>query len=91
MPQHDPAPRSIRQRFVRIMRFGALLSIAIAAIAVVLVAKGDDTVHVHMLVATAIGVGFTMLMGIGLMTLMFLSSSMGHDEAAADHQIKDPE
>lgn len=91
MPKQDPVPGSIRQRFLRIMRLGSLLSIAIAAIAVVLVAKGDDTVHIHMLVATAIGVGFTMLMGIGLMTLMFLSNSMGHDEAAADHHIKDPE
>lgn len=91
MPQHDPVPGSIRQRFVRIMRLGALLSIAIAAIAVVLVAKGDSTVHVHMLIATALGVGFTMLMGIGLMTLMFLSNSMGHDDAAADHHSKEAE
>lgn len=91
MPKHDPAPGSIRQRFVRIMRLGALFSIAIAAIAVVAVARGDDTVHIHKLIATALGVGFTMLMGIGLMTLMFLSSSMGHDEAAADHNPKEPE
>jgi hypothetical protein len=60
----------------------ALLSIIIAAIAVALVARGDSTVHVHMLIATALGVGLTVLVGTGLMTLVFLSSASGHDEQA---------
>lgn len=92
MPHHDPVPGSIRQRFLRILRLGALFSIAIAAIAVILVAKGGDQIRIHMLIATALGVGFTVLMGIGLMALMFLSNSSGHDERAADHQqFKDHE
>jgi uncharacterized membrane protein YjjP (DUF1212 family) len=64
------------------MRWLALLSIVIAAIAVLLVARGDDTVHVHMLVATALGVGLSVLLGTGLMTLSFLSARSGHDEQA---------
>jgi len=64
------------------MRWLALFSIVIAAIAVLLVARGDDTVHVHMLIATALGVGLTVLLGTGLMALSFLSASSGHDEQA---------
>ena len=73
------------KRFWRIFRLLALLSIVIAAIAVVLVARGDPATHVHMLVATALGVGLTVLLGTGLMTLVFLSSASGHDEKAAPH------
>ena len=85
MPHPDPLPsprRSMIRRFWRIMRMMALLSILIAAIAVFLVARGDDSVHVHMLIATALGVGLTVLLGTGLMTLTFLSSKSGHDEQA---------
>ena len=51
MPDPDPIPsprHSTMRRFWRIFRLLALLSIIIAAIAVVLVARGDPTVHVHM-------------------------------------------
>ena len=68
------------RRFWRIFRLLAALSIVIAALAVVLVARGDPTLHVHMLIATALGIGLTMMLGTGLMTLAFLSSSSGHDE-----------
>ena len=85
MPQPDPLPSprySTIRRFWRIFRLLALLSIIIAAIAVVLVARGDSSVHAHMLIATALGVGMTVLLGTGLMTLVFLSSSSGHDAQA---------
>jgi hypothetical protein len=36
-----------------------------------------------MLIATGLGTGVTMLLGTSLMTLLFLSSSSGHDEAAS--------
>jgi len=85
VPNPDPIPdqrHAMMRRFWRIFRLLALLSIAIAAIAVVLVARGDPTVHVHMMIATALGVGLTVLLGTGLMTLVFLSSSSGHDDQA---------
>ena len=79
----DPAPaRSIRQRFVRIMRVAAAFSIVIAGLAVALVARGQSEVHVHMLIATALGIGLTVLLGTALMTLIFLSNSSGHDAKA---------
>jgi RsiW-degrading membrane proteinase PrsW (M82 family) len=86
MPNPDPLPsprHSTIRRFWRLFRLLALLSIVIAGIAVVLVARGDPAPHVHMLIATALGIGLTVLLGTGLMTLVFLSSSSGHDENAA--------
>ncbi len=87
-PRPDPVPSprySLMQRFWRIFRLLALLSIVIAAIAVILVARGDPTVHIHMLIATALGIGLTVLLGTALMTLTFLSSSSGHDDQATTH------
>src|SRR4051794_7427747 len=86
VPQPDPLPsprHSMLRRFWRIFRLLALLSIIIAAIAVVMVARGDPATHVHMLIATALGVSLTVLLGTGLMTLIFLSSSSGHDDEAS--------
>ena len=85
MPRPDPltTPRhSTIRGFWRVLRLLAVLAITIAALAVVLVARGDPVVHAHMLVATALGVGITVLLGTGLMTLVFLSSSSGHDDGA---------
>jgi uncharacterized membrane protein len=91
MPSIDPTPplEPLKRQFVKIMRWGALFSLAIAAIAVVLVAQGDETIHIHMLIATGLGVGLSMLLGIALMTLVFLSNRMGQDADAAHHIQKD--
>ena len=89
MPRPDPVP-SLRARqvrhFKRVVKLLALLSLVIAVIAVLLVASGDEGVHVHMMIATALGVGLTVFLGTALMSLVFLSSSSGHDEAAAKPQ-----
>ena len=88
MPRPDPIPsarHSMRQQFWRIFRVLALLSFAVAAIAVLLVTQGSGEVHASLIIATFVGVGFTMLLGSALMALMFLSSRSGHDEAAAPH------
>ena len=84
-PRPDPLPSprgSMKRRFWRIFRLLVLLSIVIAAIAVLLVARGDPTLDINILVATALGTGMTMLLGTSLMTLVFLSADSGHDEAA---------
>ena len=85
MPRHSPSPGprlSVLQRFRRIMKWMALFSIAIAAIAVLLVARGDEGVHIHMLIAIALGTGLSVLLAGALMSLAFLSSSSGHDDEA---------
>ena len=70
------------QRFWRIFRLLALLSVIIAAIGVVLVTRGESQVRASVIIATALGIGLTVLLGTALMTLVFLSSSSGHDDEA---------
>lgn len=85
MPVRDPLPSprpSLKRRFWRIFRLMIVLAIVVAAIAVILVARGDPTLHVHMMIATALGVGFTVLLGTSLMALAFLSAESGHDDQA---------
>ena len=77
------------RRFWRIFRLLALLSIVIAAIGVILVTRGEGEVHASLIIATALGIGLTVLLGTALMTLVFLSSDSGHDEAAAPHIHKE--
>lgn len=81
MPRPDPIPSSrysMLQQFRRIMKWMALFSIVIAAIAVLLVMRGAESDPVHLLIATALGAGLLALLGTGLMSLTFLSSSSGH-------------
>jgi len=78
-------------RFRRMMTWMALLSVVVAAIAVLLVAAGDEGFHLHMLVATALGAGLTVLLAGALMTLAFLSSSSGHDDAATGKSTDEDE
>ena len=92
MPQSDPIPsprHSMQRRFWRIFRLLAVLSIVMAAIGVLLVTRGPGEVHASLIIATALGIGLTVLVGTGLMTLVFLSTSSGHDEAAASHHDED--
>ena len=80
------------QRFLKIFRLLALLSIVIAALAVALVVQGAGEVHASLIIATALGVGLTVLLGTGLMALMFISADSGHDEQAArTHKEDDDE
>lgn len=86
MPVHDPIPtpqQALRRRFWRLFRLLALFSAVVAAIAVLLVGRGDPGLHLNMLIATGLGTGVMMLLGTSLMALLFLSSSSGHDEAAS--------
>lgn len=86
MPRPDPIPSprlSALRRFRRIMKWIALFSIMVAAIAVLLVARGDTGAHIHMLIATALGAGLSVLLAGALMSLVFLSSSSGHDDEAS--------
>lgn len=91
-PRPDPIPspsHSMLRRFRRIMLWMALFSIAVAAVAVLLVSRGDQGPHLHMMVATALGTGLTVLLAGALMSLIFLSSSSGHDEHASRFEEDD--
>lgn len=93
MPRHDPLPtprHSALRRFRRIMKAMALVSLLSAVIAVVLVAWGSEGFHIHMLIATGLGVGLSVFLATALMSLVFLSSSSGHD-AQASRFDQDPQ
>jgi hypothetical protein len=70
------------RRFRRIMKWMALFSITVAAIAVLLVSRGQEGFHIHMMIATALGAGLSVLLAGALMSLAFLSASSGHDDEA---------
>ena len=85
MPRYDPIPSprlSLLRQFRRIMKWMGLFAIAIAAIAVLLVARGETGAPAHMLIAIALGTGLSVLVAGALMSLVFLSAHSGHDEAA---------
>jgi hypothetical protein len=82
-PDPIPSPRlSMLRRFRRIMKWMALFSITVAAIAVLLVSRGEKGLHIHMMIATALGAGLSVLLAGALMSLAFLSASSGHDDEA---------
>ena len=90
MPRHDPIPRrrraghgpAIRARFWRIMSWMAIVAVVAVLLALIYLKSFGDPVPVHMQIATILGVGLTVLVGTGLMALIFLSSRYGHDEDA---------
>lgn len=86
VPRHDPIPAAsgnARARFTRALRVLALLSVAIGALSAAIIWQAVEGLHIHMLIATALGTGFMVLVGGGLMTLVFMSASTGHDSEAA--------
>jgi hypothetical protein len=92
MPRHDPVPNrprrphadrvDYRARFRRTMGWMALAAFVSVLLALMYLKSFGDPVPLHMQIATILGVGFTVLVGTGLMALVFLSSRSGHDEDA---------
>ena len=85
MPRPDPIPSprfSVLQKFRRVMKWMGLFSVVIAAIAVLLVIRGNKGPHISMMIATALGAGLCVLLAGALMSLVFLSADSGHDDAA---------
>ena len=91
MPRHDPFPRSRRRagqdmllwaRYRRMMGWMVLAAVVAVLLALIYLKSFGEPVPLHMQIATILGVGLTMLVGTGLMGLVFLSSRSGHDEDA---------
>ena len=88
MPQHDPVPEKYERaalawdRYKKMMRWMALAAVAAALLALVYLKSQGTEMPLHMIVATFAGVALTVLLGTGLMGLVFLSNSSGHDDGA---------
>lgn len=73
-------------RYRRIMRILLSVTIATVLIAVALLFAFNGAISVHFYIAVALGIAFTMLLGGGLMGLVFLSNGTGHD-ASVDNRL----
>ena len=92
MPRHDPVPRrrgpdyeraaDAWARYKRMMRWMVLAAAATVALSLLYLWQAGGPMPLHMVVATIAGVGLTVLVGTGLMGLIFLSNRTGHDEDA---------
>ena len=87
MPSHDPTPPSVERAAIAWARYKRLMSwMVVAAIVAVLLAliylkSSGGPVPIHMVIATIAGVGFSVLLGTGLMGLVYFSNNSGHDES----------
>jgi hypothetical protein len=93
MPQPDPVPprrdpRDLERahrawvRYRKMMRWMTLVAVAAAILAVLWLKATGSPMKIHLVVATLAGVFLSVLLGTGLMGLVFVSNSSGHDEAA---------
>jgi hypothetical protein len=71
-------------RYRRLMRWMALFTLAVVAVALVALSRQEGEVPIHFYIAVALGVGLAMMLMAALMGLVFLSSGTGHDEAVSD-------
>lgn len=71
-------------RYRRIMRYMALVTLVVEALVLGWLYHDNGPVSIHLYIAAALGVGVTMLVGTGLMGLVFLSNGTGHDESVID-------
>ena len=99
MPRHDPVPRRHRtdyaraaaawERYKRMMRWMALLAAVTVGLSLLYLERSGAPLPLHLVVATIAGVGLTVLVGTGLMGLVFLSHRSGHDEDATHGEWND--
>ena len=81
-PLDDPENAAFAwARYRRIMRLLMTITVATVALAVGLLYAFNGAISVHFYIAVALGISFTMLLGGGLMGLVFLSNGTGHDES----------
>ncbi len=93
-PRSAPAPRSAQSdairnrhawaRYRRMMAWMTALALACVAAALVWLRWAAGSLHLHMAIAAAIGVFLTVMVGTGLMSLVFLSAGTGHDAEAGE-------
>ena len=94
MPRHDPVPRRRSKaeleraaqawaEYRRTMKWMVLVAVVTAALSLLYLYESGSPMPIHLVIATIAGVGLTVLVGTGLMGLVFLSHRSGHDDEAA--------
>ncbi len=92
MPHHDPIPHRRKPdyeraaiawgRYKRTMRWMVLLAAVTVGLSLLYLRQSGAAMPLHLVVATIAGVGLMVLVGTGLMGLVFLSHRSGHDDDA---------
>ena len=91
MPRHDPIPPGRPRadieraaaawgRYKAMMKWMGLAAVTAVLLALIYLKSTGGPVPIHMLIATIAGVGLSVLLGTGLMGLVFLSNNSGHDD-----------
>ncbi|TFI58312.1 hypothetical protein E2493_10510 [Sphingomonas parva] len=70
-------------RYKRLMKWMVLVAAATVLLALAWLRAETGELRLHMVIATIAGVGLSVLVGTGLMGLVFLSNTSGHDDAAS--------
>jgi hypothetical protein len=71
-------------RYKRLMRWMALLTLAVVAVALGVLYALGALVSIHFVIASILGIGLMTMLTAALMGLVFLSSGTGHDESIDD-------
>lgn len=69
-------------KYKRLMSWMAVAAVGAVLLALIYLKSSGAEVPLHMMIATIAGVGFTVLLGTGLMGLVYFSNNSGHDDAA---------
>jgi RsiW-degrading membrane proteinase PrsW (M82 family) len=95
MPRHDPVPPSVQRtaeawaRYKRLMSWMAVAALVAVLLALIYLKSSGQPVPIHMVIATIAGVGFSVLLGTGLMGLVYFSNNSGHDESVSRSEDND--
>ena len=85
MPRSSGRPRIGAGQIALLVALAALLIITGVWAAYVWNASSDVPMSVHGWIALGLGTFFSLVIGCGLMALMFFSSRSGYDDAASPH------
>lgn len=97
MAEHDPISTPAERtavawkKYKRLMTWMALAALVAVLLALLYLKASGAPLPIHMMIATIAGVGFTMLLGTGLMGLVYFSNDSGHDDAATQRKEPDDE
>jgi len=69
-------------RYKRLMSWMVVAAVVAVLLALIYLKSSGQAVPIHMAIATIAGVGLTVLLGTGLMGLVYFSNNSGHDDAA---------
>jgi hypothetical protein len=82
LPSQKPGGSLSRGQFILLGALAAILLVTVVWATTVWTATSDVPMSKHGWIALGLGTFFSLLIGCGLMALMFFSSRSGHDEVA---------